>query len=665
MFEEEESEETLLHNNTSRAFTSKYLRRYSGGHTCRICKKSSKSKNNVITKLFSVKTCEKGSLRKQFFCEQHKPETPFSIEDAIMKEHNYAYIPGKYDAERFKLNQEYIWKLENQVSSLEKQSSLQSQANQILEDTCFMNFYTTFDDKQWFLQCMDVILEFSKNAPKNLKMQDIPKGPWTKDFRSFPKTFSEQKLLSYKEVKKEGSVKHHLLGYRMFKASKVSDIYLHYSINSVLVKANVEATMKRQRYLCHIHIDNFGIVGREKCGCMGGISGRCKHIFAVLYQLLDHLREERTNVLDEPVPPTSQPRTWSTGSDRQVVKQQFHDLKFNKPDPNKPNKRAAAIQECRTTFNRHHLENNLSPIIIKEFAESLEKNNLTMFSEVLASHNYEPISIKLPNNPTNKNECDSLKRPKELPLPLKINWIWCQEYLKVVFCESLPNIDFINNVSLSLDDCRFLEVETRNQSSSSRWHLERKKRISASKFGAIIKRTIPVTIQLISRIWPSTGFKSAMMQQGLINETAAVSKYKDLYPNVDVFTCGLCVNPGIPFLAASPDRLVYDPEENTVNLLEIKTLVKSGLLENQQVLEAFSKGSVSYLELYNGNLQLRRNQDFFFQVQGQMAITGIGICDFLIDSGSDFFVERIDFDERFWIQQCLPKLTRFFFQYFQ
>ncbi|CAG9768124.1 unnamed protein product [Ceutorhynchus assimilis] len=330
--------------------------------------------------------------------------------------------------------------------------------------------------------------------------------------------------------------------------------------------------------------------------------------------LLDHLREERTNVLDEPVPSTSQPRTWSTGSDRQVVKKQFHDLKFNKPDPKKPNKRTAALQECRTTFNRQHLENNLSPFIIKQFSESLEKNNLTMFSEVLASHNYEPISIKLPNNQSNKNECDNLKRPEELPLPLKINWIWCQEYLKVIFRDSLPNIDFINNVSLSLDDCRFLEAETRNQSSSSRWHLERKKRISASKFGAIIERTIPVTIQLISRIWPKgTGFKSAMMQQGLINETAAVSKYKDLYPNVDVFTCGLCVNPGIPFLAASPNSLLYNPDEKTMNLLEIKTLVKSGLLENQKVLEDFSKGSVPYLELMNGNLQLRRNHDFSFR----------------------------------------------------
>ena len=44
-------------------------------------------------------------------------------------------------------------------------------------------------------------------------------------------------------------------------------------------------------------------------------------------------------------------------------------------------------------------------------------------------------------------------------------------------------------------------------------------------------------------------------------------------PNFSVFDCGLCVQPFLPYLGASPDGKVYDPaalNDNFYGLLEIK-----------------------------------------------------------------------------------------------
>lgn len=68
--------------------------------------------------------------------------------------------------------------------------------------------------------------------------------------------------------------------------------------------------------------------------------------------------------------------------------------------------------------------------------------------------------------------------------------------------------------------------------------------------------------------------------------------------------------------------------------------------------------------LVNGEVYLKRNHSHYYQVQGQMAITGTDWCDFVIwtnagNSGRSTHVERIYFDSVFWSTQLLPALLHF------
>ena len=55
-----------------------------------------------------------------------------------------------------------------------------------------------------------------------------------------------------------------------------------------------------------------------------------------------------------------------------------------------------------------------------------------------------------------------------------------------------------------------------------------------------------------------------------------------------------------------------------------------------------------HLELSDGQIKLKRNSAYFFQMQGQMAVTERMCCDFFIFSFAGNATVRIDFDENFW-----------------
>jgi len=64
---------------------------------------------------------------------------------------------------------------------------------------------------------------------------------------------------------------------------------------------------------------------------------------------------------------------------------------------------------------------------------------------------------------------------------------------------------------------------------------------------------------------------------------------------------------------------------------------------------------------------LKRNHRHHHQVQGEMAITGLTWCDFVVWTNAthnNLFVERIHFDQQF-VACMLPKLKDFYFKSLQ
>jgi len=67
-----------------------------------------------------------------------------------------------------------------------------------------------------------------------------------------------------------------------------------------------------------------------------------------------------------------------------------------------------------------------------------------------------------------------------------------------------------------------------------------------------------------------------------------------------------------------------------------------------------------YCCLVEGKVTLKRNHAYFFQVQGQLAISGRKWCDFVVWTCKGISVERIFADETFFQECMLPNLRRFY-----
>ena len=88
--------------------------------------------------------------------------------------------------------------------------------------------------------------------------------------------------------------------------------------------------------------------------------------------------------------------------------------------------------------------------------------------------------------------------------------------------------------------------------------------------------------------------------------------------NVNLYPCGVIVNPFCHWLAATPDRKVYAPDRNpSFGLLEIKCPDKNNLSD------------VKCLHIQDGELKLKKNDNYHYQ----MAVSGLSWCGFFCLAG--------------------------------
>jgi hypothetical protein len=124
---------------------------------------------------------------------------------------------------------------------------------------------------------------------------------------------------------------------------------------------------------------------------------------------------------------------------------------------------------------------------------------------------------------------------------------------------------------------------------------------------------------------------------------------------IEIKKCGLFVNQNYPFLAASPDG--HSKLDN--KLVEIKCPYSG---RNMLITEG---PEFPFLHMSNNRLSLKRNHQYFYQVQGQMACSEICSCYFVVYTLKDIFVEVINYDATFFESEMLPKLKEFYFTYYE
>lgn len=232
------------------------------------------------------------------------------------------------------------------------------------------------------------------------------------------------------------------------------------------------------------------------------------------------------------------------------------------------------------------------------------------------------------------------------------------------FLESIPKLN-----STQVNE---IEKATNGQSNNDNWFQYRKGRITASKFyqvhtkvNSILIKDNGKTINVDSLISTLMNYKPLnpdipALKYGRNMEEEAKRVYNDKmrkkHTGFQFRDCGLFLYATKPYLGATPDQLLYCKCCGE-GLLEIKC--PYSIRHTKPTHE-----NVAYITLdkETGLNKLKQTHSYYSQVQGQMAITGREWCDFFVYTAHGYLIERIYFNEHYWLSN-LKNLEYFFNNY--
>lgn len=243
------------------------------------------------------------------------------------------------------------------------------------------------------------------------------------------------------------------------------------------------------------------------------------------------------------------------------------------------------------------------------------------------------------------------EKQQELPIKLPVVSLQCQ------------GLAFDSIYDITLEECFQLEKKTRCQG-NEQWHEARKIRLSSSEFGNICKKKYVTTLYLAELYYGKDISNVKGVRYGRDNESTARKLYEEMAKSngksIQTFPVGFVINPGAPFLGCSPDGVVFDENEKSFGLIEIKCPIS----KRNVSLDVACADKAFYLKKDDNGLTLKKVSVYFYQVQGQMLITGLNFCDFIVYNGSEVWVARVEKDEDF-CKGMLDTLTNFFKTYYE
>lgn len=384
-----------------------------------------------------------------------------------------------------------------------------------------------------------------------------------------------------------------------------------------------------------------------------------------LLYLLTHYQKMGFTAVPPAISKTSLPQTWHVPQRKDgVTPQSVGSLKITKIKPVSDQqdviKKKKRTAEC--------VESNLYsvycplpiPLPHQEFQKALLKNLTSCGSDaqILKSLNGDIVLVdskygKLPKGSvlsyqqTVDDDASDIindrakKEPPIPPLP--------EQPIDYLYVLSEAEQKYQEGIDISAHTSIELERQTVGQGDSKTWHNVRSMRITSSKFKHIVVRQKDFET-LALRYTCAKGIQTAAMKRGIVMEPFAAKHYAEITGN-NVYRCGFIVNPCAPHLGTSPDRFVYDTSLGTYGLLEIKCPMNNSFVD------------CKYLEKVGVSLKLKRNHEYFYQVMGQLGLSGFLWADFVVKCVDDCHIERIYFNRNLYADMKM-KLDKFYIEYF-
>lgn len=201
---------------------------------------------------------------------------------------------------------------------------------------------------------------------------------------------------------------------------------------------------------------------------------------------------------------------------------------------------------------------------------------------------------------------------------------------------------------------------TKGQTDNESWWNARKGRLTASKFGRLMSARSTQSLQNLKKDINcppnSIGYRPKACQMGLNEEENAKQAYINYQKEhngaiVSIRDVGLCVPNWNRSIGSSPDGIVNVSGQLIPHILEIKCIYDKEPLPRTIEQVAKDRGSSFYCKVdSNGEFHLKKNHAYYYQVLGEMAVTGLLQADFVIyhPRTAEIKVLRIPFDDDDW-----------------
>lgn len=139
------------------------------------------------------------------------------------------------------------------------------------------------------------------------------------------------------------------------------------------------------------------------------------------------------------------------------------------------------------------------------------------------------------------------------------------------------------------------------------------------------------------------------------NEKNAKAKYLEKYPSRNFHQCGFVINKELSFLRGTPDGKICDDGKSSI--VEIKCPYTA---RDYTIKEALDKLDNFCLQMDSTTrlLCLKKDHEYYAQVQGKLMITGCDFCDFVVYTKKDIHVNRL-FPDITFMESMLTNLADF------
>ena len=228
---------------------------------------------------------------------------------------------------------------------------------------------------------------------------------------------------------------------------------------------------------------------------------------------------------------------------------------------------------------------------------------------------------------------------------------------------------FVEKLVITKDQADVINEATRGQALNAQWVQARTLLITSSNFGTVIKRkenTAPDN--LVRRLRGYTSMPNTKpIKHGRNNEENARIAYARLHrknchdSDLKVEEAGLRVSSSAPFLGTSVDGVVSCKKCGN-GVLEIKCPYGSNtdMWRNMTPEQCCRTTSKFFCSIEGHDVKLNRTHQYFYQVQGQLEISDVEWCDFVVWTRKGVSVERINRDKELWANSMQPKLKAFY-----